>query len=72
MRNASGKEWLTVGDILQEPGFQKFSRRQVEYAIDAYRIEPSHRIGIIRAFARNQLVTMLAALQRTTARTRLG
>lgn len=60
---------LTIGDIDRSPEFGAYTRRQIEYAIQEARIEPIGRLGIIRAFSRDQLPLIMAALRRTSRAT---
>lgn len=60
-----GPELLTIGQIRDQPGFEDFSKRQVEYAIDCARIKPVRRAGIIRLFSSHQLPAIRAAVRRT-------
>ena len=56
---------FTLGDLCRDPRFEGFSRRQIEYAITEYRIEPVGRVGIIRTFSENQVPLILSAVRRT-------
>lgn len=58
----------TIGDIKRNPQFARFTKRQIEYAIDSLGIEPVARFGIIRAFSDAQLPLILSAVRRTARR----
>lgn len=56
---------LTVGEIAKEIGEPLY---RVKYAIDAYRIEPIQRAGIIRLFSREDIPRIKSAITRTASR----
>ena len=64
MNRAMGRVF-TIGDLYRDPRFERFSRRQLEYAIDTAKIKPVGRLGIIRAFSENQIPMILCAVRRT-------
>lgn len=54
---------LTVGDLSRDPRFEGYTRRQIEYALDTRRIDPVHRLGILRGYSEAQVPAILAALR---------
>ena len=56
---------LTIGDLVRDPRFEGYTRRQVEYAVDTHRIDLVGRLGIIRAFSEHHVPLILSALRRT-------
>ena len=57
---------LTIGDIQRE--LPSYRRHQINYALEAYDIEPVQRAGIVRLWTPEQLDAIRAALVRTTGR----
>jgi len=56
---------LTIGDLARDSRFEAYSRRQIEYAIQAHGIAPTGHVGIIRTFTESQIGAILGALHRT-------
>jgi hypothetical protein len=56
---------LTVGALARELGEPL---HRIKYCIDAYRIEPTQRAGVLRLFSRDDLPRIKSALARTAGR----
>lgn len=64
MPDVAENNLLTINEIARLLGERS---HRVAYAIERYDITPAQRLGIIRAFSRDQLPAIKAALQRTAA-----
>lgn len=62
---ATTAKLFTVDDLSRDSRFDGYSKRQIDYAIGEYRIDPVARFGIIRAFSENQIPVILSAVRRT-------
>ncbi len=62
------KPLLTIGDLSKLPSLKRYSRRQLEYAIQEGGIEPITHAGIIRLFAQGQVPQLEEVLKRTARR----
>jgi len=54
---------MTITELARHERFKGFTQRQIEYAIQQHGIEPTDRLGIIRAFSADQIEQIAAALQ---------
>ena len=62
---ANSHELLTLGQIARE---LNYPLHRLKYAIDAYRVEPTQRAGIIRLFSRQDLPRIKSILNRIASR----
>lgn len=58
-------EYLTLGEVARRLGEND---NRVKYAIGAYRIEPTARVGILRCWTEDDLPRIKSALARVAAR----